>query len=111
MSQLKISLPFALILLLVTSMTQAETLRDPTRPGLGAIVLASTASDEGTQLVLNSVLKSGSSSIAVINNKMFALGERVQGVKITAINTTSVSLSDGRKLTMYQAITEIKEIN
>lgn len=107
MSLLKVSPLIALLMLLVTS-TQAETLRDPTRPGYGALVIASAASSQSSDLILNSVIKSGSASRAVINNKIFEVGDRVQGVRITAIEINSVSLSDGRKLTMYQAITESK---
>ncbi|WP_223292951.1 MULTISPECIES: MSHA biogenesis protein MshK [Shewanella] len=108
MSLLKANVPIAVLMLLTTSI-QAETLRDPTRPGHGAIVIASTTTDNENQLVLNSVLKSGSASYAVINNKILSVGDRIQGVKITAINVSSVSLSDGRNLAMYQAITETKE--
>ncbi|MPY25878.1 MSHA biogenesis protein MshK [Shewanella psychropiezotolerans] len=108
MSLLKVSPLIALLMLLVTS-TQAETLRDPTRPGYGALVIASVASSHSSDLILNSVIKAGPVSRAVINNEIFEVGDRVQGVNITAIEINSVSLSDGRKLTMFQVITESKE--
>ncbi|SQH74904.1 MSHA biogenesis protein MshK [Shewanella benthica] len=107
MSLLKVSPLIALLMLLATS-TQAETLRDPTRPGYGSLIIASVASSHSRDLILNSVIKAGSASHAVINNEIFGIGDRVQGVNITAIEINSVSLSDGRKLTMFQAITESK---
>ncbi len=103
MSLLKVSL--IVVLLLVTS-TQAEILRDPTRPGYSAQVITSSVSSQRDDLILNSVIKSGSASYVVINNEIFKVGDRVQGVSIIAIGINSVSLSDDRKLTMYQAITE-----
>ncbi|MEI6859484.1 MAG: MSHA biogenesis protein MshK [Shewanella sp.] len=105
MSRLKVSPLVVLLMLLVTSI-QAETLRDPTRPGYNAQVNTSSVSSQRDDLVLNSVIKSGSASYVVINNKIFKVGDRVQGVSIIAIGTNSVSLSDKRKLTMYQSITE-----
>ncbi len=97
------------LLVLLTTSIHAETLRDPTRPGRGAVIVEVTSSGHVNALVLNSVLKGETSSHAVINNKIFVLGDRVQGVKIVRIDTSSVSLADGRKLKMYQAITETKE--
>ncbi|BAJ00256.1 MSHA biogenesis protein MshK [Shewanella violacea DSS12] len=94
-------------MLFMTS-AQAETLRDPTRPGYGSQIVRSSVSSHGSDLVLNSVIKAGSASHAVINNKIYQVGDRVQGVRITAIENNSVSLSDERKLTMYQVITESK---
>ncbi len=108
MSLIKINSVIALLILLAISGAQAETLRDPTRPGHGAIVASSTSTEVDTSLILNSVVKAKASSYAVINNKIFSLGDRVQGVTITAIDTISVSLSDGRRLTMYQAVIETK---
>ncbi|WP_299790247.1 MSHA biogenesis protein MshK [uncultured Shewanella sp.] len=96
------------LLVLLTSTVHAETLRDPTRPGRGAAIVDAGSSGTGSALVLNSIVKAESASHAVINNKIFVVGDRVQGVKIVRIDTGSVSLADGRKLKMYQAITETK---
>jgi len=96
------------LLVLLTTSIHAETLRDPTRPGRGVVIVKAASSDHVNALVLNSVLKGETSSHAVINNKIFVLGDRVQGIKIVRIDTSSVSLADGRKLKMYQAITETK---
>ncbi|GIU12147.1 MSHA biogenesis protein MshK [Shewanella sp. MBTL60-007] len=86
----------------------AATLRDPTLPGntseKGKVVSGSSS----RHLVLNSVVKKDSSAYAVINNQIYTLGERVKGVKIVHIGKDTVSLSDGRKLTMFQAITDLK---
>lgn len=87
---------------------QAQSLRDPTQPGVGA-VSHSVSQQQGTDtLKLNSVLISDNSATAIFNNKMFTLGDRVQGVKIVRINASGVWLADGRHFTLYQAVTETK---
>jgi len=109
--QIKVSSLFSVfvsLLVLVTSTVHAETLRDPTRPGRGAVITDTRVAGQANALVLQSVMKGETSSHAVINNKIFVLGDRVQGVKIVRIDSNSVSLADGRKLKMYQAITETK---
>jgi len=109
--QIKASSLFSVLvslLVLLTSTVHAETLRDPTRPGRGGVITDARASGQANALVLNSIVKGETSSHAVINNKIFVLGDRVQGVKIVRIDSSSVSLADGRKLKMYQAITETK---
>ncbi len=83
-----------------------QQLRDPTRPGVGAVVVQNTQKKE--QLVLNSVLLSGNKATAIFNNKMFTVGDRVQGVKIVRINNEGVLLADGRQFSLYQAVTETK---
>lgn len=97
-----------LAVLLFTGVVQAQSLRDPTRPGVGAVTSASNNSAMTTQLILNSVVISGSSATAVFNNKMFTIGDSVQGVKIVRINAKGVWLADGRQFTMYQAVTGTK---
>ncbi len=88
------------------SFASAQQLRDPTRPGVGAVVVHHEQKQE--RLVLNSVLLSGDNATAVFNNKVFTVGDRVQGVKIVRINNKGVWLADGRQFTLYQAVTETK---
>ncbi|WP_245608474.1 MSHA biogenesis protein MshK [Shewanella waksmanii] len=97
------------ILVLLSVTTEAQSLRDPTRPSASFYQQQSEASSVGgSALVLQSTVVSGKNASAVINNKMYLVGERVQGVIIAKIQSDSVTFADGRKLHMYQAITEIK---
>ncbi|WP_346347752.1 MSHA biogenesis protein MshK [Shewanella gelidimarina] len=86
----------------------ADSLRDPTLPGAGASITNTATVSSNKALVLNSILIKQSGSFAVINNEIFKQGQRVQGVKIVHIDKDTVSLADGRKLTMFKAILEIK---
>ncbi|MEC4725439.1 MSHA biogenesis protein MshK [Shewanella sp. D64] len=108
MFQVKVNWILAMLVLVLMASVQAETLRDPTRPGK-EVGSASTATPEkGHALQLNSIISAGTNSHVVINNQIYVVGDRVQGVKITQIGINSVSLADGRKLNMYQIITETK---
>ncbi|NRD72472.1 MSHA biogenesis protein MshK [Shewanella sp. VB17] len=95
-------------MLMLTVKVQAENLRDPTRPGFGADAVPLSKSAQENALVLNSVMNKGHNAHAVINQQVFIVGDRVQGVKIIQIGTSSVLLADGRTLNMYQNITELK---
>ena len=86
----------------------AETLRDPTLPGNWSARADVDTNLVDDSLVLNSVVKNDTTAFAVINNQIFTVGERVKGVKIVKIDEDTVSLADGRKLTMFQAITDFK---
>lgn len=86
----------------------AASLRDPTLPGAGSTATSSAAVKVDKTLTLNSVVLKQSGAFAVINNEIYTKGQRVQGVKIVQIGKDAVSLADGRKLTMFKAITEIK---
>jgi MSHA biogenesis protein MshK len=101
-----------LVLLILSSSfcfnLSAASLRDPTLPGSGVSITNTAAVSVNKALVLNSVLIKQDGSFAVINNQIFTQGQRVQGVKIVHIGKDAVSLADGRKLTMFKAITEIK---
>lgn len=88
--------------------SNATALRDPTLPGNFSGKTDVETDSSNNTLVLNSVVKNNASAYAVINNQIFTLGERVKGVKIVKIADDSVSLADGRKLTMFQAITDFK---
>ncbi|MCW3170884.1 MSHA biogenesis protein MshK [Shewanella sp. FYR11-62] len=80
-----------------------QTLRDPTLPSKNYQSEAVTNTQQS--LVLNSVIH-GASSYAVINNKIMKVGDRVQGVRIVSIGKSHVSLSDGRKLQLFQSVTQ-----
>lgn len=84
----------------------AESLRDPTLPGKGHAVAAQSSQVHAQTMVLNSIVSSGNTAYAVINNQILSVGDPIQGVRILNITPASVSLSDGRKLTLFQAITE-----
>ncbi|MCA1897291.1 MSHA biogenesis protein MshK [Shewanella putrefaciens] len=93
-------------LLCVASSVSAEALRDPTLPGKGYSGTGQVTQSQEQTLILNSIVSSGSTAYAVINNKILSVGDSIQGVKIVRITPSSVSLSDGRKLALFQAITE-----
>lgn len=94
-------------LLLVSSpIASAESLRDPTLPGKGFAVVGHASQAQDQAMVLNSIVSSGNTAYAVINNKILSVGDSIQGLNIVKITPTYVSLSDGRKLTLFQAITE-----
>ncbi|ABZ78394.1 MSHA biogenesis protein MshK [Shewanella halifaxensis HAW-EB4] len=86
----------------------AATLRDPTRPGNFSGNTTSVKASTNTSMVLNSIVQKGSSAYVVINNQIFTLGGKVNGVKIVHIGKDTVSLADGRKLTLFPAVTDLK---
>ncbi|MGS0825145.1 MSHA biogenesis protein MshK [Shewanella sp. 0m-8] len=86
----------------------AAALRDPTKPGHLSGKTTSVKASSNTNLVLNSIVLKGSSAYAVINNQIFTLGGSVKGVKIVKIGKDTVSLADGRKLTLFPAVTDLK---
>ncbi|WP_258405257.1 MSHA biogenesis protein MshK [Shewanella mesophila] len=87
---------------------QSESLRDPTRPGVGSVSLSTNQQGTAEKLKLNSVLISGGNATAIFNNKIYTIGDSVQGVKIVRINNQGVWLSDGRQFALYPAVTETK---
>ncbi|WP_144214482.1 MSHA biogenesis protein MshK [Shewanella donghaensis] len=82
----------------------AKSLRDPTLPGQGFVV-SSTSVNQPESLVLNSIVNSNKPH-AVINNKIVFVGDSIEGVRIEYIGKHYVNLSDGRKLKLFQSITE-----
>ncbi|WP_373284922.1 MSHA biogenesis protein MshK [Shewanella inventionis] len=94
------------LIILLVSQAEAQTLRDPTLPSQG--YTAPQASHVSQQaLVLNSIVN-GQRAYAVINNNILSVGDSISGIglRITAIGQDSVTLSDGRKLQLFQSITE-----
>ena len=99
--------PYIFIALLgLSAQVSAETLRDPTLPGKGYSAAGAVTQSQNKALVLNSIVSSGNTAYAVINNKIVSVGDSIQGVKVVRITPSSVSLSDGRKLALFQAIIE-----
>lgn len=84
----------------------AKELRDPTLPGKAFAQGQPAAPTQGQRLVLNSIVSSANSAYAVINNQILSVGDSIQGVKVVRITTGAVWLSDGRKLQLFQTITE-----
>ncbi|WP_258405064.1 MSHA biogenesis protein MshK [Shewanella psychrotolerans] len=111
MSRIKVNSLSALlfmVLLMATYFVQAQSLRDPTRPGIGGVSISENPQSVTEKLKLNSVLISSGSATAIFNNKIYAIGDLVQGVKIVRINNKGVWLADGRQFALYQAVTETK---
>ena len=84
--------------------SHGKVLRDPTLPGQG-YVTASGNAERADSLVLNSIVNSAKPH-AVINNKILFVGDRIDGIRIEYIGKSYVNLSDGRKLKLFQSITE-----
>ncbi|CAM3919710.1 MSHA biogenesis protein MshK [Shewanella aquimarina] len=103
---LRIKISVCLLALLSLTQASAQTLRDPTRPGVGAP--GSAQHQGGQKLVLNSLMITDNSATAIINNKTFTTGDRVQGVSITRITKQGVWLADGRQLKLYPEVTATK---
>lgn len=80
-----------------------QSLRDPTLPA--KVQQAEQGQQAESSLVLHSIV-TGEHSYVVINDKILKLGERIQGLSIIKISNRDVTLSDGRKLTLFQSITE-----
>ncbi len=99
-----ITCAISLSFLLFSSLSFAKALRDPTLPGKGYAVSSTQVNRPGS-LVLNSIMHSNKPH-AVINNKILFVGDRVEGVRIEYIGKQYVNLADGRKLTLFQSITE-----
>ncbi|TVL52205.1 hypothetical protein AYJ00_06065 [Shewanella algae] len=85
----------------------AASLRDPTMPAQGVNLLAKEQGGQG--LILSSLLSGPQGRRAVINNQIYRQGDRIQGVVLSRIDQDSVLLADGRRLYLFQAITERKE--
>lgn len=99
--------PYIFIVLLgISAVVSAESLRDPTLPGKGHSAVGAVSQNQHQAIVLNSIVSSGNTAYAVINNKIVSVGDSIQGVNVVRISPSSVLLSDGRKLAVFQAITE-----
>lgn len=81
----------------------AAELKDPTRPG--NYQGQSEAGVKGTGQ-LKSIIKSANGHYAVVGDRVLSVGDSIGDARITAIAADSVSLSDGKTLKLFQAITE-----
>jgi MSHA biogenesis protein MshK len=102
MTKASVNLSIAALLLMAPSVN-GQVLRDPTLPAGQAMDTGSQVAQSG--LVLSSIIK-GSENYAVINNQILKVGERVEGLKLVHIGHQDVTFSDGKKLTLFQVITE-----
>jgi MSHA biogenesis protein MshK len=93
------------LMMLLMSAANAQTLRDPTLPGQGFVAVQAKADNQS--LVLNSIVN-GQNTYAVINNIILSVGDAISGsgLRVSKINKDDVTLSDGRKLQLFQSITE-----
>lgn len=96
-----------LLAMLCSQGLAAASLRDPTMPAQGVNLLAKEQGGQG--LILSSLLSGPQGRRAVINNQIYRQGDRIQGVVLSRIDQDSVLLADGRRLYLFQAITERKE--
>jgi MSHA biogenesis protein MshK len=102
MTKASVNLSIAALLLMAPSVN-GQVLRDPTLPAGQVMDTGIQAAQSG--LVLSSIIK-GSENYAVINNQILKVGERVEGLKLVHIGHQDVTFSDGKKLTLFQVITE-----
>jgi MSHA biogenesis protein MshK len=93
------------LMMLLVFAANAQTLRDPTLPGQGFIAVKAKADNQS--LMLNSIVN-GQHSYAVINNIILSVGDAISGsgLRVSKISKDYVTLSDGRKLQLFQSITE-----
>ena len=103
MTKASVNLSIAAALLLMTPSVNGQVLRDPTLPAGQVVAAGSQAAQSG--LVLSSIIK-GSENYAVINNQILKVGDRIEGLKLVHIGHKDVTFSDGKKLTLFQVITE-----
>lgn len=95
-----------LVLLMLPAPSYATSLRDPTMPPAGMVAVDANRKDADTPLVLNSIIQGPTGANAIINNQLYRAGERLQGTAIRHIGANEVVLADGRRLRLFEKITE-----
>lgn len=96
---------YILLMLLGSHFTLAAELRDPTRPYHSS----GTVSAGGhIYAKLNSIIVADDQATAVVNNRIYRLGQKVRGIKITQINRHSIKLANGQVITLFKSITNKK---
>ena len=85
---------------------QAKQLIDPTRPSV-VVMSSETEAKQATNWQLSSIV-TGTKPFAIIDDQLIQVGEQIHGVTVKSITSDAVELSDGRRLTLYQSITEQK---
>ncbi len=83
-----------------------QTLRDPTKPS-NFMALQTDQNNNNGVLTLNSIV-TGSQPFIVVNDEIKTIGDSINNVKIIQIETNSVELADGRRLTLFETITKLK---
>ncbi|QSX40469.1 MSHA biogenesis protein MshK [Shewanella cyperi] len=84
--------------LLPLALTAAQ---DPTRPAMYA-----TAGETHSQGGLKSIVRNGKEAYAIVGNRIVAVGDQLNGLRITAIGADYLQLSDGSRLTLFKPVTE-----
>lgn len=88
------------LMMAVNSAWAAETLRDPTRPG-GAPAPRAAAEPAAPQWRLSSIVIADTRRVAIINDEVVAIGERVNGATVMDIQPYAVTLRrNGRDFTL-----------
>ncbi|WP_133309450.1 MSHA biogenesis protein MshK [Parashewanella spongiae] len=90
----------------VEAQTKDQTLRDPTQPSKFTALRSDNIGNNG-KLTLNSIV-TGSQPFIVVNDEIKTIGDSINNVKIIQIETNSVELADGRRLTLFETITKSK---
>ncbi len=85
---------------------EEKTFIDPTRPGISTAVVSSTP-EQATEWILTSIV-TGEKPFAIIDNQIKQVGEKIHGITIKSITSDEVKLEDGRRLSLFQSITEHK---
>lgn len=96
-----------IVMLAIVLPASAASLRDPTKPPSGWQVSSASASIKpaNSGLTLNSIISGRGSPRAVINNQIYRVGDKVNGVAIRAINDQQVALVNGNILRLFPAVT------
>jgi MSHA biogenesis protein MshK len=95
---------------LLTVMPLQAALEDPTRPPTAtATIFASSKKQSRPRWVLSSTLVSAQRRTAVVNDKVVARGDRINGARVISIEPSSVRLrAGGRDITLVMLGKDIK---
>ena len=85
-----------------------EAIVDPMRPpGKSALKISK---QQTKNWKLTAILVSPERRMAVINNKLISVGEKVAGARVKVINSNSVELEvDGKRLTLRPVSTRVRK--
>ncbi len=107
-----------LLAVLGAQASQADAMRDPTRPPTAAAAIA-VSDPDGMPLRLEAILTSGDSRLAIVNGKVVREGARVANAVIKEITTDSIRYSYAgrdyaatlatRKLTVRKAAATLRK--
>lgn len=101
-----------ILVMALLAMPSFGALQDPTRPptAAAAAVRAPTPGTTNPRWVLSSTLVSPQRRTAVINGRLLAVGEHIDGARVTDIQADSVRLRvDGREVSLMMLGTTVKQ--